>query len=149
MQLNITYTPPMFERCLYFNVNALARAVNRLWDQSFKELGLSPAHAYLLRLVLAQPGISQKAIAEELRLEKSTITRFIDSLQERGLLKRSKLGAEDSREQRITPTAKAKRLQAALEAKGEELYRKMCGTLGEAKTKALVAQMREVTKALS
>ena len=139
----------MFERCLYFNVNALARAVNRLWDQAFKELDLSPAHAYLLRLVLAQPGISQKAIAEELRLEKSTITRFIDSLQARGLLKRSKLGAEDSREQRITATPKAKRLQAALETKGEELYQKVCGTVGEAEIKALVVQLREMTKLLS
>jgi DNA-binding MarR family transcriptional regulator len=139
----------MFERCLYFNVNALARSVNRIWDQAFKDLGLSPAHAYLLRLVLTQSGISQKAIAEELRLDKSTITRFVDALQAKGLVKRSKTGSEDSREQRIFATAKAQRLQAELEQKGDELYQMMCEKLGKAEVKTLVDQLREAAKTLS
>jgi MarR family transcriptional regulator, organic hydroperoxide resistance regulator len=139
----------MFERCLYFNVNALARAVNRIWGEAFQELGLSPAHAYLLRLVLAEPGASHKAIASNLRLEKSTVTRFIDSLQDKGLLKRSKVGAEDSREQRVFPTGKAKRMQAALEKKGDALYRKICANLGEAEIESLVTRLREATQILS
>lgn len=139
----------MFERCLYFNINALTRAVNRIWDKAFQELGLSPAHAYLLRLVLAEPGASHKAIASELKLEKSTVTRFIDSLQDKGLLKRSKIGVEDSREQRVFPTEKAKRIQAALEKKGDALYQKVCTNLGEAEMKTLVTRLREVTQTLS
>jgi DNA-binding MarR family transcriptional regulator len=139
----------MFERCLYFNVNALARAVNRIWDDSFKELGLSPAHAYLVRLVLAEPGATQKTIASELKLEKSTVTRFVDALQSKGLLKRSKVGAEDSREQRVFPTGKAKRLEAALSRKGNDLYQKMCGNLGETEIKSLVARLREAAQKLS
>ncbi len=138
----------MFERCLYFNVNALARSVNRIWDQAFNEFGLSPAHAYLLRLVLAQPGISQKAIAKELKLEKSTITRFIDSLEDKGLLRRSKAGTEDSREQRIVATARAKRIHADLEKKGDELYYALCKKLGKHEIQKLVAQLRETTKLL-
>jgi DNA-binding MarR family transcriptional regulator len=139
----------MFERCLYFNVNALARAVNRIWDQAFKELGLSPAHAYLLRLVLAEPGASQKTLADELRLEKSTITRFVDALHAKGLLKRSKTGSEDNREQHIFPTEKAKRMQAALEKTGNQLYRSVCEKLGEDEIKALVVGLREATKTLA
>ena len=83
----ITYTCPMFERCLYFNVNALARAVNRIWEEAFREFDLSPSHAYLLRLLLSSPGMSPKQISRELKLEKSTITRFLDSLQQKGLLR--------------------------------------------------------------
>ena len=143
------YTQGMFERCLYFNVNALARAVNRIWDQAFKEFGLSPAHAYLMRLVLAEPGVSQKAIAEELKLEKSTITRFVDSLQEKGLLKRSKTGVQDSREQRVFATEKAKRMHAALEKKGDELYQTMCKKLGKNEIRSLVVQLREAGKTLA
>lgn len=139
----------MFERCLYFNVNALARAVNRLWDEAFKELDLSPAHAYLLRLVLAKPGASHKDIARELKLDKSTITRFVDSLQDKGLLKRSKVGAEDGREQRVFPTEKAKRLHAALESKGDALYQKMCADLGKSEIKKLVVLLREAAQTLS
>jgi len=139
----------MFERCLYFNVNALARAVNRIWDDAFKELGLSPAHAYLLRLVLASPGISHKAIATELRLEKSTITRFVDSLQEKGLVMRSRQGAEDNREQRVFPSEKAKGMHEALEATGDILYKKMRTCLGDTEMETLVAQLREATRLLS
>jgi len=139
----------MFERCLYFNVNALARAVSRIWGDSFKELGLSPAHAYLLRLVLVSPGISHKAIASELRLEKSTITRFVDSLQDKGLVERSRQGAEDNREQRVFPSEKAKNMQEALEATGDALYKRMRSRLGDAEMKVLVAQLREATRLLS
>ena len=139
----------MFERCLYFNVNALTRGVNRIWDDAFRELGLSPAHAYLLRVVLASPGIPQKAIANELRLEKSTITRFVDSLQDKGLVKRSRQGTEDNREQRVFPSKKAKNMQKALEAKSDALYKRMRRSLGDTAMKALVTQLREATRLLS
>lgn len=139
----------MFERCLYFNANALARTVDRIWGEAFKEFGLSPAHAYLLRVVLAEPGLSHKAIASELKLEKSTVTRFVDSLQEKGFVKRSRTGAVDSREQGVIPTEKAKRIQAALEKKCDDVYQKVCNALGEADVKALVARLREATQTLT
>ncbi|MFP5506803.1 MAG: MarR family winged helix-turn-helix transcriptional regulator [Gammaproteobacteria bacterium] len=135
----------MFERCLYFNLNALARTVDRIWGQAFQELNLSPAHAYLLRLVLAQPSITQRQIADELRLDKSTVTRFIDSLQERGLLRRSRMG----REQLITPTAAARRLEARLAKQGDALYERMLGAVGKEDLVDLVRRLREATDKLS
>ena len=129
----------MFERCLYFNINALTRKINKIWDQAFSELGFSPAHAYLLRLVLDQPAISQKEIAEELKLEKSTVTRFIDNLEERGYLKRKKNG----REQIIQPTATAKKLQQQLNMKGDDLYKQMTKFIGHSDLINLVDQLRD------
>ncbi|VAW65860.1 hypothetical protein MNBD_GAMMA08-1659, partial [hydrothermal vent metagenome] len=78
----------MFEKCIYFNSNALTRQINKIWDDAFKPFGLSPSHAYVLRLVLDQPGISMKQIAEELELAPSTVTRFIDSLINKKFLTR-------------------------------------------------------------
>jgi len=129
----------MFERCLYFNINALTRKVNKIWDQAFADLGFSPSHAYLLRLVLEMPSISQKQIAEELKLEKSTVTRFIDNLQERGYLKRIKKG----REQIIQPTAAAKKLEDQLNEQGEKLYKKVTKSIGRSDLLELVAQLRK------
>ena len=129
----------MFERCLYFNVNALARKVNQIWDHAFADLGLSPAHAYLLRLVLSQPGISQKAIARELRLDKSTVTRFIDYLEDQGYLKRSKIG----REQIISPTRNATKLEKELDRRGDTLYRRMLDGVGKTALVGLVRELRE------
>ncbi len=136
----------MFERCLYFNANVLTRRINRHWDQAFKSFGLSPAHAYLLRLVLAEPGLSQKAIAEELRLEKSTVTRFVDALEAKGLLLRTV--GEGGVGVSVQPTQKARRLQLKLEEQGEALFREMVAELGEDELKQLVRMMRKAAESL-
>ncbi|MHB8622451.1 MAG: MarR family winged helix-turn-helix transcriptional regulator [Sulfuricaulis sp.] len=134
----------MFERCLYFNVNALARRINQIWEEAFADLRLSPAHAYLLRLVLSHPGISQKDIASELRLEKSTVTRFIDTLEARGYLKRRKV----NREQSISPASAAAKLEKELERRGDALYRRMLDEVGKTAVTGLVRQLRETGQKL-
>lgn len=134
----------MFERCLYFNVNALTRKVNRVWDQAFADLGLSPAHAYLLRLVLSKPGISQKEIAGELRLEKSTVTRFIDALEAKGYLKRNKV----NRERIVSPTPTAVKMEKELNRRGDVLYQLMIHDIGKTALVGLVGQLRETSKKL-
>ena len=132
----------MFERCLYFNLNSLTRKINRIWDQAFSEFELSPSHAYLLRLVLAEPGQSQKQLAKQLNLTKSTVTRFIDALESRQLVKRKKSFSDDAREQLIYPAAKARKLQQRLEATGEKLYKTMQDQLGPQDLIKLVKQLK-------
>lgn len=137
------YSPTMFERCLYFNVNALARAVNQIWDEAFAEFDLSPSHAYMLRLILSSPGLTPKQISQELKLEKSTITRFLDAVQKKGLIRRHKGISGDAREQGIYPTKKAEKMAMQLEQKGNVLYRKMLDSIGKNELTSLVAQLRK------
>lgn len=144
MQLNIVYTLPMFERCLYFNLNALTRRVNKIWGQAFEKFDLSPSHAYLLRAVLAEPGMTQQSIAKELKLEKSTITRFIEGLESKDLLVRVKSG----REQQVYPTETAKRIQDKLEAQGNTLYQQMIDSLGKGSLLKLVDNLRSFNQRL-
>lgn len=132
----------MFERCLYFNVNALTRAVNRIWDQAFAEFDLSPAHAYLLRLALEQPGLTPKQISQELKLEKSTVSRFIDVLADKGFIVRKQGVSGDAREQGIYPTKKADKIAARLEEKGNQLYQSMVNSIGKAELATLVKELR-------
>lgn len=138
----------MFERCLYFNLNALTRKVNRIWDQSFAEYDLSPAHGYLLRLVLAEPGLNQKQLAEQLKLNKSTITRFIDVLEQKKLVKRKKAMTEDAREQIIIASKQAEKIQQHLEASGDDLYQQMQHKLGNDALTKLVQQLKTAANKL-
>lgn len=138
----------MFERCLYFNVNALARAVNRIWDEAYSEFELSPSHAYLLRLVLSSPGLTPGKISQELKLEKSTVTRFLNVLQSRGMITRRKGISADAREQAIYPTAKTRKLAGKLEEQGEQLYLKMVRCIGKDKMTLLVRQLRDIENKL-
>lgn len=128
----------MFERCLYFNLNALTRRINQIWDDAFASVELSPAHAYLLRLLLEEPGLSPKQIADTLKLKKSTVTRFIDSLEDKGFVVRRKGNEHDSRLIAIHPTRQARAIEAELEIQEDKLYQRLCITLGEEQMKELV-----------
>jgi DNA-binding transcriptional regulator LsrR (DeoR family) len=74
-----------YNGCLYFAANALARKIEKLAIESWKPLDLSPSHAYLLMLVLEEPGLQPGCIANHLQLSPSTITRLIEKLEEKGL----------------------------------------------------------------
>ncbi len=137
----------MFEKCIYFNTNALARQINKIWDDAFKPLGLSPSHAYVLRLVLDQPGISMKQIAEELELAPSTVTRFVDSLINKKLLNRLSDG-DDKRGTKILPTPQAKKIHKKLEKTGEQLYSRLNDLIGKKSFSGLVSDMRGIRNKL-
>lgn len=134
----LCFTWLMYERCLYFNLNALTRRVNKIWDQAFQEFGLSPAHAYLLRLVLESPGIAQQTIANELKLEKSTVARFVEVLEKKDFLFRKKSG----REQLVYPTRAAESINGSLAEQCDKLYQKMIKSLGKTNMTGLVEDLR-------
>ena len=137
----------MFERCLYFNLNALTRKVNRVWEAEFRQTGLSPPHAYLMRLVLDEPGLSQKQLAEALHLDPSTVTRFVDALAARHLVRRD-ISGSDRRSATVFPTREGKRLQKKLEKIGEELFQSLRKRIGEKPFRQLVNSLREARNAL-
>ena len=133
----------MFERCLYFNLNALARRLNRLWEEAFRAHGLSAPQGYLLRAVLEQPGISHKGLAEALVLEKSTVTRFVNALEKRGLVAREP-GA--GREVAVTPTDEARALAAELETDAKRLNKTLRKRLGKKETRELVERLQRAAE---
>ncbi|MFZ5660159.1 MAG: MarR family winged helix-turn-helix transcriptional regulator [Pseudomonadota bacterium] len=138
----------MFDRCLYFNLNVLTRTINRIWEEAFQRLGLSPSHAYLLRLVLSEPGITQKRVAQALGLAPSTVTRFVDALAAKGLLERGP-NAADARESALYPTAAGQALEAELDATGQALFQRMRSTLGAERFDQLVTTLREAQAAVA
>ena len=138
----------MFDRCLYFNTNHLSRIVGKIWVDAFAPLGLAPAHAYLLRLVLKKPGLLQKEIGEQLHLEKSTITRFVDKMVKQGYLIRQSSVVENVKYQHIFATTKAKNIAEKLEETGDELYKKMQQAINIEDLTALVNTMRNLTAKL-
>jgi len=137
----------MFEECLYFNSNALARTVSRIWTDAYSQFDLSPPHAFLLRVVLAKPGLLPRELADELNLSRSTITRFLDSLEQRDLLIR-KPTAEDGRELQVYPTRTAKAMHKKLDSTGEDLTKLMGKIMGKEEVSQTVAKLRKLQKSL-
>jgi DNA-binding MarR family transcriptional regulator len=78
----------MFDHCLYFNTTALARLLEREWTRAFKQFGLTPSQAFMLRVVLEKPSLLQRELAKELVISRPTATRTLDGLQKMQLVER-------------------------------------------------------------
>lgn len=137
----------MFDHCLYFNTTALARVVEREWAQAFKPFGVTPPQGFLLRLVLAQPGMSQHEIATALTISRPTATRLIDGLEALGLLERRQ-AEHDARHWAVHPTAKGRALQEALTAASGAVTRRIQQHVGKENFLDTVGKVRSVCSAL-
>ena len=138
----------MFEECLYFNSNALARTVSRVWAEAYKPFDLSPPHAFMLRVVLAKPGLMPRELAKELSLSRSTVTRFLDSLEKRDFLMR-KMATQDGREIQVYPTKAAIEIHEQLDQTGRNLSKLMGKLIGQDDLSQTVSNLRELQKTLA
>jgi len=100
-----------------------ALAASRFSERT-KPLGLTPSDAGTLRLLGRNPGLSQRALADRLGAVPSRIVPLIDSLESRGLVKRTRSSTDRRNyELRLTPegTATLVRLRAVAEEHEKEL----------------------------
>jgi DNA-binding MarR family transcriptional regulator len=107
-----------YAQCLYFTANALARKVEKLAIESWKPAGLPPSHAYLLMMVLEEPGEQPGNIAQHLQLTPSTVTRLLEKLEEKKLIVRTTEGKVTN----VYPTPKARQLRSKFTACLEHFY---------------------------
>lgn len=130
--------------CLYFTTNALARKVEKLAGESWKKIGLAPSHAYLLKLVLEEPGMQAGQLAEQLQLTPSTITRLIEKLEEKKLVTRITEGKTTN----VFPTQKAKELKPQMKQCIDEFNEKYSKILGKEESRQLIHNMNTIADKL-
>lgn len=119
--------------CLYFSCNKLSRALGKIADEEFRITGLSPTYAFLISIVNENEGISQKNIGEILHITPSTTTRFIDKLENKGLLNRK----NDGKNSFIYLTDKGLELQTEINKAWTNFHLKCLNALGEDEYKSL------------
>ncbi len=131
-------------KCLYFTANSLARKIDKLAQESWSKVGLSPSHAYLLMMVLEEPGIQPGFLADHLQLQPSTVTRLIEKLEEKKLLVRTTEGKMTN----VYPTPKGKELLPKLKECLNEFYTRYSAILGKEESTKLVQTMGKVADKL-
>ena len=104
--------------CLFFSSGKLARVIGRTADDAFKITGLSPSHAFLLHIVNHGSGIHQKIVGEMLHMTPSTITRFVEKLENKGLVARQ----TDGKNVHLFTTEKGLALQPEIVKAWESLH---------------------------
>jgi MarR family transcriptional regulator, temperature-dependent positive regulator of motility len=138
---------PMFDHCLYFNTTSLARVLEREWTAAFKPFDLTPPQAFLLRIVLEQPGLLQRDLADMMTIARPTATRAIDGLEAKGLIARRDSG-RDAREWSIHPLPKAIAMKAAINEASGAVTARLKKILGAGEFNDTVAKVRGVRSAL-
>ncbi len=129
---------------MYFVSNALARKIEKIAQESWDRVNLSPSHAYLLMLVLENPGIQPMALSEELHLSPSTITRLVEKLELKKLLIRIAEGKLTN----VYPTPKAKELVPKLKHCVDGFYASYSSILGKEESAKLVQSMNRIADKL-
>jgi DNA-binding MarR family transcriptional regulator len=133
-----------YSGCMYFVSNSLARKMEKLAVNAWKPLDLSPSHAYLLMLVIENPGIQPTLLSEELDLQPSTITRLLEKLEEKKLLLRITEGKQTS----VYATPKAKNLYTKMKHCAEVFTQNYFEILGKEQSTKLVQNMNRVADKL-
>lgn len=129
-----------YSQCLYFTTNALARKVEKLAQQTWKKVNLSPSHAYLLMIALEEPGVTPTTLSEHLQLQPSTITRLIEKLESKKLVVRTSGGKITN----VYPTPKAKELLPKMKECVHDFCISYSEFLGKDESAKLVQQLAKV-----
>ncbi|HEX4959050.1 MAG TPA: MarR family transcriptional regulator [Lacibacter sp.] len=122
----------------------MSRKIEKLALQVWSKVDLSPSHAYLLMMVLDEPGIQPSALVDELLLTPSTITRLIEKLEEKKLVYRTTEGKITN----VYATAKAKDIAPKLNSCVEEFYKSYSSILGKEESAQMVQRMNKITDKL-
>ena len=133
-----------YSKCIYFSSNALARKIEKLAIEFWKEVDLSPSHAYLLMLVVEEPGMQPTGLSAQLRLTPSTITRLIEKLEEKKLVVRTTEGKITN----VYPTPKAKEMLPTMHRIAIQYYDMYCSILGREESDRLAKNMIKVADKL-
>jgi len=130
-------------RCLFYSANALARATTRVAEEAFAATGLAPSAAYVLMTVLREPGTSPGHIADVMMLDRSTVTRLLERLERKGLVRRRARG----RAVAVFPTPSAAALGETLAACARQAYERFGRKLGRGMP-GLTADVFDAAKAM-
>ncbi len=134
-----------FSNCLYFSSNSLSRIMTRMADEEFAVTGLSSSYAFLLMAVIHKPGIRPKHISRQILLNPSTITRLIEKMEARKLLKRKAVG----RNTEVYPTRASIKLEPAIKQAWKNLNLRYSNILGSKQAESLTTAIYLSTSLLN
>lgn len=133
-----------FSDCLYFTANALSRCISKMADEAFMQTGLSPSYAFLMMIVCRKQSVTIGEAARILRLDSSTVTRFVDKLVAKNYLMKKSQG----RSTQVTATKEGMALLPLIETSWDTFHVNYEQVLGETIATEIVAGIAEANRIL-
>ena len=127
--------------CTCFGLRKAARAVTQMYDQALKPTGLRATQLSLLFSVERTGPRGMAELAEQLVMDRTTLTRNLKPLLDRGLLK--SVEGSDRRRRPIAITAKGRAALAHALPYWREAQARMTGGLGRVRWGRLLGDLRD------
>jgi DNA-binding MarR family transcriptional regulator len=134
----------MFNHCIYFNLNTLSRQIGKIWQAEFEKIGLSTSHAYLLYAIVHDPTLTQANLGEIFELNASTVTRFVEDLTRKNLLKKTGKGKGSKIEATLLGKKECRKIEKIMDA----LFNQMQKKLGKSKFSSFVDGIYKIRESL-
>ena len=104
-----------------FLISDVSRLLRRVYDRRVEPLGLTRSQWRVLVHVYRREGISQTALAQILEIEKPTLGRLVDRLEQKGWVER-RIEDRDQRARRLVITEQARPLIDQMEELAEAVH---------------------------
>ena len=113
--------------CACHKTRMAMRSVTRAYDEALRPLGLRATQLLLLVAIAAEGAMSISALADTIGMDRSTLTRNVQPLEEEGLIQRGGEGWRRSRALKVTSEGRALMSKAIRlwESAQENLRRKL------------------------
>jgi len=96
-------------------ISAIHRKAHQIINLKLREYDIDVGQIFLLRFIHCHDGISQERVAQNLYLDKTTVSKNVKRLLHNGYLRRT-VNKKDQREYQLFATAKAKKLSPEIDA---------------------------------
>ncbi len=135
--------PSTFDRHLGFVIGDISRLARKEFDRRIRGLRLTRAQWLFLYHLARRPGCTQSELAESLQMERITVSRQANRLEQAGWIER-RARARDGRAYDLHLTPKAARLAQRLESMAAQLREEYLGGLTSARRAALIDDLLHI-----
>ena len=115
--------------CIALRVRLLNRVITKLYDEALRPYGLRTAQLNILVAVSLMQSATPSEIEQQLSLDKSTVSRNVERMRERGWVQF--VSTEDGRSHQVHLTAQGATLLRKTTAGWEEAQVKAASVLGK------------------
>jgi DNA-binding MarR family transcriptional regulator len=131
-----------------FILNDVARLMRTTFDRRVKTLGLTRSQWWVLNHLFRNDGATQSELADILEVEKATLGRLLDRMEQKGWIRREN-HAEDRRAKRVFLTDEVEPALKAMRAAAAEVRRDALSGLSAAQQEQFVDALLAIKANLS
>ena len=132
--------------CTSFNLRKAARVVTQFYDEALKGSGLKSTQFSLLSMAATAGGAPISRLADEMAMDRTTLTRNLKPLADAGLIRIE--AGDDKRVRRVVVTADGEHALSRAVPMWRRAQTRMIDRLGDEQWGAFLRQLQSVRRAV-